>query len=168
MAESGHALDNAVGATTLYNDNEACVKWSYNMTTKGTRHIELQENSIWKWVEDKTLSVKHVPGKINPANILTKEMKDGAHFWRLQDSFMSLLSNFNTSALLVVHHARQLSPTNVILAVAWAAIESGSSSYFSALASSSFCHTYTAMSHLSSAGQQLLQTIHGFNPPVLS
>jgi hypothetical protein len=100
--------------------------------------------------------VKHIPGKVNPANIFTKEMKDGAHFWRLWDSFMSRLSDFNTSALLAVHHARQLSPNNVIPAAARAAIGSGSSSYFFALDSSSFCCTYTAMSHLSSAGQQQL------------
>ncbi len=50
------------------------------MTTKDTRHIELQENSICKWVQDKTLSVQHVHSKVNPANIFTKEMKDGAHF----------------------------------------------------------------------------------------
>jgi hypothetical protein len=96
--------------------------------------------------------VKHLPGKIDPADIFTKEMKDGAHFWCLQDSFMSCLSSFNTSALLVVYHAWQLSPTNVIPAAAQAVIESGLSSCCLALASSSFCCIYTAMSHLSSAG----------------
>jgi hypothetical protein len=138
------------------------------MTTKGNCQIELRENLVWEWVEDKTLSVKHVPNKVNPASIFTKEMKDRAHFWRLWDSFMSCLSNFNTFAVLAVHHVQQLSPTNVIPAVAWAAIESSSSSYFLALVSSSFYHAYTAMSHLSSAGQQLLQNIHGFIPLVLS
>jgi hypothetical protein len=53
MAESRHALDNLAGATTLYNDNKTCIKWSYNMTTKGTHHIELQENLVQEWVEDK-------------------------------------------------------------------------------------------------------------------
>ncbi len=46
MTESGHNLHDVDAATTLYNDNEACIKWSHNMTTKGTRHIELWENSV--------------------------------------------------------------------------------------------------------------------------
>jgi hypothetical protein len=31
-------------ATPLYNDNDACVKWCHNLTTKGNRHIEQREN----------------------------------------------------------------------------------------------------------------------------
>jgi hypothetical protein len=42
MTEFGHNLHNFDAATTLYNNNEACVRWSYNMTTKGTPHIVLQ------------------------------------------------------------------------------------------------------------------------------
>jgi hypothetical protein len=158
MAKFGHALDDVAGATTLYNDNEAYVKWSYNMTTKGTCHIKLWEDLVWEWVKDKTLSVKHVSGTVNPADIFTKGMKDRAHFWCLWDSFISRLSDFNTSALLVVHYAWKLPSTNIILAAARAVIESGSSSYFLALASSSFCHTYTTMSHLSSAGNSFFKT----------
>ena len=54
---------------------------------------------------DGVLDVRHVPGKLNPADIFTKEMKDGAHFRRLRDAFMSSLSSFlspqPTSAHLV-------------------------------------------------------------------
>ena len=39
--------------------------------------------------------VLHVTGKCNPSDICTKEMKDGAHFCRLHDSFMCRLSEFN-------------------------------------------------------------------------
>ncbi len=46
MTESGHNLHNVDAATTLYNNNEVCVKWSQDLTTKGTRHIELRENLI--------------------------------------------------------------------------------------------------------------------------
>ncbi len=69
--------------TVLYNDNDACVKWSYNLTLKSARHIELRENSVCEWVQDKTLQVEHMSEKINPADIFTKEMCDGVHFHRL-------------------------------------------------------------------------------------
>jgi len=43
MWESGHHLPDATQPTLLYNDNDACVKWSHNMTSKAARHIELRE-----------------------------------------------------------------------------------------------------------------------------
>jgi hypothetical protein len=50
------------------------------MTSKAARHIELRENLVQEWVQDKTISVQHVAGKTNPADIFTKEMRDGVHF----------------------------------------------------------------------------------------
>jgi hypothetical protein len=93
--------------TVLYNDNDACVKCSHNMTSKAAHHIELQENSDQEWVQSKVLLVKHFAGKINPADIFTKEMRNGSHFHHLWDSFMSRLSNFLQDSPLVVHHACQ-------------------------------------------------------------
>ncbi len=89
----------------LYNDNDACVKWSYNMTSKSACHIELCKKSVCEWVQDNTLNVKHVSGKLNPANIVTKEMHNGAHFRQLRDSFMSHLSEFLNDLILAIHHA---------------------------------------------------------------
>ncbi len=37
------ALSDSSSPTLVYNDNEACVNWSRNLTTKGVRHMELQE-----------------------------------------------------------------------------------------------------------------------------
>jgi hypothetical protein len=93
VTEAGHLIPDSNALTILYNDNEACVKWSYNIIPKAARHIELCDNSVRKWVQDKTLSVKHVTGKVNPADIFTKEMRDGTHFRQLW-SFMSQLSSF--------------------------------------------------------------------------
>jgi hypothetical protein len=53
-----------------------------------TTFIELCENSIRKWVQDQTISIQHVPGKTNPANIFTKEICNGVHFHWLRDSFV--------------------------------------------------------------------------------
>ncbi len=75
------------------------------MTSKASHHIELQENSIRKWVQNKTLKVIHVAGKLNPADIFSKEMKDGAHFHCLRDSFMICLSDFMNDLYLnsIIH-----------------------------------------------------------------
>ena len=109
------------------------------MTSKAARHIELRENSVREWIQSKLLTVKHVSGKINPSDIFTKEMRDGMHFRRLRDSFMSRLSDFVNASLLAIHHVRQLAPLPMIPAAAHAVLAAGPLSYFSALASSSFC-----------------------------
>jgi hypothetical protein len=163
MVDSGHDLSDVDSPTLLFNDNDACVKWSYNMTSKAARHIELRENSVREWIQSKLLTVKHVSGKINPSDIFTKEMRDGIHFRRLRDSFMSRLSDFINSSLLAVHHSRQAASSSTP-AAARAVRAAGPVSYFSALASSSFCRSLPAISHLSSAGRQLLRSLHGFVP----
>jgi hypothetical protein len=66
------------------------------MTSKAAHHIKLRKFLVCKWVQDKTIAVKHVAGKINPVDIFTKEMHNGTHFCRLWDSFMFRLSNFST------------------------------------------------------------------------
>jgi hypothetical protein len=138
LAKSGHDIADVTSPTLLFNDNDACVRWSYNMSSKAACHIELWENSVHKWTQSKLLTVKHVSGKLNPSDIFTKEMCDGTHFWRLRNSFMSRLSNFVNVSLLAVHHGRQ-SALSSIPAAAHAVLAAGPLSYFSALASSSFC-----------------------------
>ena len=94
MIDNGFALGDLAAPTTVYNDNESCVAWSHNMTSKGVRWMSLKDNSVREYVEEKTLDIVHVAGKCNPADIFTKEMKDGAQFRRIRDSFMSRLSDF--------------------------------------------------------------------------
>ncbi len=124
--------------TILYNNNDACVKWSYNMTSKATRQIELHKNSICEWVQDKTLTAWHIFGKINPAGIFTKEMRDGAHSHRLWDSFMSCLSDFLCNSIIAIHHTTQHSPNTISPAVDRGCTSGVSSGYFTALSSLSF------------------------------
>ena len=62
ISESGHPLPNATLPTVLYNDNNACVKWPYNMTSKAARHIESRENLVQELVQDKSIKVVHVAG----------------------------------------------------------------------------------------------------------
>ena len=74
--------------TQVYNDNEACVQWSHTSTSKGIKHVNLRENYVRELQLNKVVNVTHIPGVINPADIFTKEMKDGAHFRRLRDCMM--------------------------------------------------------------------------------
>jgi hypothetical protein len=90
----GYPIDDTNTATPLYNDNEACVKWCHNLTTKGNRHIEHRENATREWVADGSIAVSHVSTKCNISDIFIKEMRDGANFLRLRDSFMSRASDF--------------------------------------------------------------------------
>jgi len=72
----------------VYNDNNACVQWSKNTTTKGLRHIQMRENRVRENILSKFVTICHVDGKINIADIFTKEMKDTTHFVELRDLFM--------------------------------------------------------------------------------
>ena len=77
---NGRDISDTLEPSPVYNDNEACIRWSHNTTTKQIWHIEMHENSVCEWVQDFLLRVLHPKGKINPADIFTKEMRDGAHF----------------------------------------------------------------------------------------
>jgi hypothetical protein len=72
----------------IYNDNQACMLWSKSTTSKGLCHIQMRENHVHENIASKFVSVCHVDGKINLADIFTKEMKDVAHFVELRDLFM--------------------------------------------------------------------------------
>ena len=119
VRSSGFDISDTLTPSPLYNDNAACIQWAHNMTSKKIRHMELHENSVCEWVENKTLTVLHVSGRVNPADIFTKEMRDGAHFQGLRDSFMCRLSNFLQQSLLAIHHQSQstspATPRQVVL-----------------------------------------------------
>ena len=47
MTHLGYPISDADSPTEVYNDNEACVKWSHNMTMKQTRHMEMREKAVF-------------------------------------------------------------------------------------------------------------------------
>jgi hypothetical protein len=164
IRSNGFDISDALDPSPLYNDNAACIQWLHNMTSKKIRHMELRENSVREWVENRTLNVLHVSGCVNPADIFTKEMRDGAHFRRLRDSFMCPLSDFLQQSLLVIHHQSQLpSHTNhrqVIPSAASSYTIPAQNSYFDTLFSIPMCRTLSTISHLSSTGRQLIGRLH--------
>jgi hypothetical protein len=94
QSNSGYDISDTVAPSSLYNDNAACIQWAHNMTSKKIQHMELCKNTVREWVRDGTITACHVKGRVNPADIFLKEIRDGAHFWRLRDSFMCHLSDF--------------------------------------------------------------------------
>jgi hypothetical protein len=76
------------GTNVIYNDNRACIDWSHSCTTKGLRHIKMKENQVRENIVSDFISIQHVEGKINLADIFTKEMKDVSHFVELRDIIM--------------------------------------------------------------------------------
>ena len=80
--------------TNIYNDNQGYVDWSAAVTTKGIKHMNLKKNRVRESQARGLASVKHIPGKVNPSDIFTKEMKDAAHFRECRDTFMVSLNNF--------------------------------------------------------------------------
>ncbi len=77
-----------LGTTTIINDNKACINWSKMTTTKGLCHILMRENHVRENVENQFITIAHVGGKVNMADIFTKEMKDTGHFVKLRDLMM--------------------------------------------------------------------------------
>jgi hypothetical protein len=73
---------------TIYSDNQACVNWSKRCTTKGLRHIQMKENQIRENIASNFVTICQVDGKVNLADLFTKEMKDTSHFVALRDLMM--------------------------------------------------------------------------------
>jgi hypothetical protein len=168
---SGFDIPDTTDASHLYNDNESCVRWSHNMTTKQIRHMEMRENAVREWVQDSYLQVLHVPSRINPADIFTKEMRDGAHFRRLRDSFMCPLSDFLQQSLFDVHLSRQQAEPHlwqVVPSAASSCVVGSKGSFLAALCSSPLSRTLDAISHLSSAGRYIIRSLHPVVPSVLT
>jgi hypothetical protein len=68
----------------IYNDNQASVNWSRSCTSKGLRHIQIKKNHICENILSNFIGVCHIEGKVNLADIFTKEMKDTSHFVALR------------------------------------------------------------------------------------
>jgi hypothetical protein len=85
------------GTTTIYNDNKACINWSARCTMKGLCHIQMRENHVRENVASAFIKICYVDGKLNIADVFTKEMKDTSRFVALKDLFMC--HHFHSSSL---------------------------------------------------------------------
>jgi len=83
---------------TIRNDNEAAVKWSHNMTTKGLRHLQMRENAVREQVQLGLITVEHIGGKHNLADPFTKEEKDTDHFLTCRDLVVTKIPQSSLSS----------------------------------------------------------------------
>ena len=65
-------IQEAYSCTKIYNNNKAAVQWAASVTSKGIKHLHLQEIMVHKYHQSKDVDVDHIPGIINPRDIFTK------------------------------------------------------------------------------------------------
>ena len=63
--------------TPMNNDNQASIKWSKNSVSKNMKYLAIREIAVKEDIINKDITMHFIPGKINPVDIFTKEMKDG-------------------------------------------------------------------------------------------
>jgi hypothetical protein len=160
LSACGYPIDDASSPTPIYNDNEACVEWYHNMTSKGNCHIELQENVTREWVDEGPITVSHISGKSNPADIFTKEMRDGANFHRLRDSFMCQGSDFLKclyTLTLPILNAMASNPSYIAQSAHY--IPPSAPGTLEVLLSHALLRTPAALSCLTHAGRHILSRV---------
>ena len=61
------------GETTIYEDNQACIKLSENPHALGrTKHIDVRHHFIRELVAQREVKIEYIPSKRNIADIFTK------------------------------------------------------------------------------------------------
>jgi hypothetical protein len=157
LSNLGYPIDDCKSSTPLYNNNNACVKWCHNMTTKGKHHIKNKENSTRERVTDSTISVSHISGKCNVSNIFTKEMRDSANFRRLHDSFMCHSSNYLKGVLPKASNTSQ--PSIQALAQSTTTVPSARPGILEVLATYPRLRLSSALLCISYAGRHILSKL---------
>ncbi len=77
----------------IYNDNRGAVDWCKGTITKKTRHIDIQENFVKENI-NRTISLSHIPGKTNLADLFIKEFKDSSFSLNIRNLLVPTLQQF--------------------------------------------------------------------------
>ena len=72
----------------ILNDNQSAIQWTKGTTTNKMRWVDLRENLVRENVENKNITVNHIPGKYNLSDIFTKEFRESTQFLKLRNLFM--------------------------------------------------------------------------------
>jgi hypothetical protein len=80
--------------TNVFNYNHGAVDWSNSCSTKGMRHVNIRENAVREARLLNEVSVLHIPGPCNPADLFTKEFKSDSTFRSLRDLTLFYPSSF--------------------------------------------------------------------------
>ena len=164
LSNEGYPINDAAFPTPLYNNNDACVTWCHNMTSKGNRHIKLKENVTCKWVKDGAITVDHISSKCNPSDIFTEKMNDGASFQRLHDAFMCPASAFLKGLYLTTLPILDSTTSNpVTIAQTAHYVPLTKLGTLKVLLSNPLFHTPAALSCLPNAGPHILLHVSVFS-----
>ena len=125
----------------LYNDNKGSVDWSgTGAITKRLRHLNMRQVAIRDAIQAREVAVYHIPGNVNPADLLTKEHRDVSHFRELRDILVPELAGVGGVGIDKVmdkdevarrgrttsHEATMTRPKTQTKKVSWADIVRGS------------------------------------------
>ena len=83
-------MEDGFTPTPLYNDNRGCVDWTKSCTvSRKLRHVNMRNLGVRLAQKNQEIDMKHIPGKRNIADILTKEHKDVEHFRNMMKTITS-------------------------------------------------------------------------------
>ena len=104
--------------TPLYNNNRGSLDWieSGCKSTKKLRHKNLAELSIYEAKHNDEVTFHWIPGKINKADIFTKEDNDVGHFCTIRDSILMTRENFGAQHF-TNPSMTQLDPRGVLIII---------------------------------------------------
>ena len=67
--------------TPIWNDNRGCVDWTKGCTvSRKLRHVNMRNLGVRLSQQLGDITISHIDGKRNVADIMTKEIKDKQHF----------------------------------------------------------------------------------------
>jgi hypothetical protein len=81
----------------LFNNNRGSVDWSNSFSTKGMHHLNICENAVREARLFCEVTIDHIPGECNPADIFIKEFKSDCIFCSLQSLLLFPPSHFGPS-----------------------------------------------------------------------
>jgi hypothetical protein len=93
-----HLLD-CSSPTNIYNDNHGAIDWSNTFCTKGMYHMNIRENAVREAQVMNEVSIHHIPGSHNPADLFTKEFKSDLTFRTLRNLTLFYPSSFKANSL---------------------------------------------------------------------
>jgi len=88
-------LLDSTSSTPIFNDNRGAIDWSHTSSTKGLRHLNIRENCVRESIQLNEVSVNHIAGTSNPADLFSKEFKSDALFRSLRALLLSYPSTFS-------------------------------------------------------------------------
>jgi hypothetical protein len=83
-------------STPIFNDSCGVIDWAHTSSTKGLRHLNIRENCVRESIQMNEVSVSHIVGTKNPADLFSKEFKSDVLFRTLLGLLLLYPSTFTS------------------------------------------------------------------------